>query len=523
MTTEQTFPLALEMRDIEMRFNAVPVLQNVNFALEPGVVHAIVGHNGAGKSTLMKIALGLYRPTEGEVLICGQRLIADSPAVARSLGLGMVFQERSLVPTLSGLDNLFLNDEKRSPIGSLRRRAQLAEARELCARVGISPSVMKRRVSELTPVEQQMLEIAKALRLASSVLILDEPTAPLGHQEIGQLFRVVRNVARQGVGVILITHHLAEVFEVSDKVTCLREGKITLSCPAAETSVPGLIRAMLGDREIVLNSPGRRVAISTLKDRPAALDVTSLQVRGKLDDVTFSTAPGEIVGLVGLAGSGRTTLVKTLFGDIRRDAGQVTVAGKPFSPRHPGDAIGRGVYLIPEDRAVHGLLLTKPIAENAALSILRQLRTWILLRMSRGRQRAAELMSLLGIRAKGPEQAVAELSGGNQQKVVVAKVLATMPKLLLLDEPTFGVDVGAASDLAQYMRSEAASGMSVLWASSDLQELLHVADRILVLADGVIKTSVAADSPLFTESALIEAMQRSSHRESQHDVAGRAT
>jgi ABC-type sugar transport system ATPase subunit len=515
------FSFALEMRDIDMRFNAVPVLQDVNFALEPGVVHAIVGHNGAGKSTLMKIALGLYRPTAGEVLIGGSRLTADSPAQARSLGLGMVFQERSLIPTLNGLDNLFLGDEQRSPVRSVRRRAEFAEAEELCARVGISPGIMKRRVSELSAVEQQMLEIAKALRLASTVLILDEPTAPLGHQEIGQLFTVVRNVARNGVGVILITHHLAEVFEVSDKVTCLREGRITLSCPAAQTSVSGLIRAMLGDREIVASGPGRRNATSITRTGAPALDVTSLQVRGKLTDVSFETVPGEIVGLVGLAGSGRTTLMRTLSGDIRRDGGQVLLAGQPYNPRHPAGAISRGVYLIPEDRAIHGLLLTKPIVENSTLSILRQLRTGLLLRMSRARQRTSELMSLLGIRAKGPGQVVSELSGGNQQKVVVSKVLATMPKLLLLDEPTFGVDVGAAADLAQYIRSEAASGMAVLWASSDLSELIRVADRILVLADGEIRARIDAGSPEFTESALIEVMQRSSYRAGLPDTAGR--
>lgn len=517
----QTPEFALEMRDIEMRFNGVPVLQDVNFALEPGVVHAIVGHNGAGKSTLMKIAEGVYRPTRGEVLIGGSMLGSADASAARSLGIGMVFQEKSLIPALTGLDNLFLNDERVTPLRSLRRRVETAEAHDLLDRLGISPSMLKRHVSELSVVEQQMLEIAKALRLASRVLILDEPTAPLGHREIGHLFKVVRNVARHGAGVVLITHHLAEVFEVSDKVTVLREGRVTLSCPASETDVPGLVRAMLGDREIAVNTPGRRRAARVRGSEPA-LDVRSLDIRGKLSDVSFQLFPKEIVGLVGLAGSGRSVLMRSLFGDIPRDGGQVLLFGKPYSPRHPADAIRKGVYLIPEDRAVHGLLLTKPIVENSALSILRRLATWGVLRMSRARRRTRELMSLLGVRAKGPDQIVTELSGGNQQKVVVAKVLATMPKLLLLDEPTFGVDVGAASDLAQYVRGEAASGMAVLWSSSDIQELVHVADRILVLADGTIRKSVDESSPDFTESALIEAMQRSSHRQALPDAAGGA-
>jgi ABC-type sugar transport system ATPase subunit len=514
----QTPELALEMRDIEMHFSGVPVLKDVNFTLEPGIVHAIVGHNGAGKSTLVKIAQGVHRPTRGEVYVGGTRMGQADAAVARSLGIGMVFQEKSLIPTLTGLDNLFLNDERVTPVRSLRRGAEWEEVRDLLDRLGIPPSLLKRHVSELSVVEQQLLEIAKALRLATKVMILDEPTAPLGHQEIGRLFEVVRNVARHGVGVILITHHLGEVFEVSDKVTVLREGRVTLSCPASQTTVAGLVKAMLGDREIQVNQPGRRQP--QRRSSEAALDVRSLQVRGKLSDVSFQLFPQEIVGLVGLAGSGRSTLMRTLFGDIRRTGGEVHLFGKPYRPRHPAGAIRNGVYLIPEDRAVHGLLLTKPIVENSSLSILRQLVSWGVLRMSRGRRKARELMSLLGIRARGPEQLVTELSGGNQQKVVVAKVLGTMPKLLLLDEPTYGVDVGAASDLAQYVRSEAASGMAVLWASSDVQELVRVADRILVLTDGIIRASLDAGSPGFTESSLIEAMQRSSRRQAQSGTAG---
>src|SRR5579875_2160854 len=502
--------LALEMRSIDMHFSGVSVLQDVSFAVEPGVVHAIVGHNGAGKSTLMKIAQGVYRPSSGEVYVGGTPMESADAKVARSLGIGMVFQEKSLIPTLTGLDNLFLNDERVTPLRSLRRGAESRDAQDLLDRLGISHSLLKRRVSEFSVVEQQLLEIAKALRLSSRVLILDEPTAPLGHQEIGRLFEVVRNVAWQGVGVILITHHLGEVFEVSDRVTVLREGRVTLSCPAAETTVPGLVRAMLGDREIHMDEPGRRQ--QNRRDGDAVMTVRSLEVRGKLSNVSFRLYPNEIVGLVGLAGSGRSTLLRTLFGDVRRSGGDVLLGGKPYRPRHPADAIRSGVYLIPENRAVHGLLLAKPIVENSSLSILRDLVSLGVLRMSKGRRRAREWMTLLGIRATGPEQVVMELSGGNHQKVVVAKVLSTTPRLLLLDEPTYGVDVGAASDLAKYVRNQAASGMAVLWASSDVGELVRVADRILILADGTIRAAALAGSPEFTEPALIEAMQRSSRR-----------
>jgi ribose transport system ATP-binding protein len=509
MTNGDKAEPALELRDIEMKFSGTTVLHDVNLRLEPGVVHSIVGHNGAGKSTLMKIALGVHRPTRGEVLIGGQRLDSADPTAARSLGLGMVFQEKSLVPTLNGLDNLFLNAEQKNSVRGIRRKAEFAEAEELCDLLGVSPGLLKRRVSGLSAVEQQMLEIAKALRLARKVLVLDEPTAPLGHREIGMLFEVVRNIARRGTGVILITHHLSEVFEVSDRVTCLREGTVTLSCPASETDVAGLVKAMLGDKEI---SAAARRERQRAAHGEVALDVSGLRVRGKLEGVTFQVAPGEIVGLAGLAGSGRSTLLRSLFGDIRWDGGQVRLFGRRYRPRHPSGAIRSGVYLVPEDRAIHGLLLTKPIVENAMLSVLRRIVAWGLLRMSRGRQRTAALMKLLGIRARGPGQLVAELSGGNQQKIVVAKVLATTPRMLLLDEPTYGVDVGAAADLAAYIRGQAEAGMAVLWASSDLREITEIADRILILADGVIRTSIDRTSADFTESALIEAMQRSGTR-----------
>jgi ABC-type sugar transport system ATPase subunit len=487
-----------------MKFAATPVLSNVSFALEPGVVHAIVGHNGAGKSTLMKIALGVHRPSVGEVVIGGKRLETADPTAARSLGLGMVFQEKSLIPTLNGLDNLFLNAEQTSEIRGIRRRAETEEALELCDRLGVSPLLLKRRVSELSAVEQQMLEIAKALRLASKALILDEPTAPLGNKEISQLFQVVRNVARHGTGVILITHHLAEVFEVSDQVTVLREGRITLSCQTSETDVSGLVKAMLGEEKVV----AYRSKETNGNGGSVAMDVSGLQVRGKLEDVSFQLVTGEIAGLVGLAGSGRSTLMRTLFGDIRRDGGQVTLFGKRYRPRHPADAIRRGVYLVPESRAIHGLLLSKSIAENVALSILGRIKRWGFVRMAQGRANARRMMQALGIRARGPDQLVSELSGGNQQKVVVAKTLSTGPRLLLLDEPTYGVDVGAASDLAELIRQQAEAGIAVLWASSDIRELTEVADRILILADGVIRASVSRGSPQFTESALIEGMQR---------------
>jgi ABC-type sugar transport system ATPase subunit len=500
--------LALEMRGIIKSFGPVPVLRGVDYVVRRGSIHALVGHNGAGKSTLMKIALGGHAPTEGSVRIGDSELTVAQPSEARRLGLGMVLQERSLISTLNGLDNIFLNAEHIGRGRVIRRRAELAEARTLCDRLGISHEVLDRRAADMTAVEQQMVEIAKAVRLASNVLVLDEPTAPLSHREIDALFGVIRRVAALGAGIVLITHHLAEVFAVSDEVTVLREGRVTLHAGTDSTDIPALIEAMLGRS---------KSTIDTAREAPRKLDpgtdpvlsVQGLSVTGKFPDgISFDVAPGEIVGVAGLVGSGRTTLLKALFGAVPIAGGRVDLHGSPYGPRSPWAAIRRGVFLIPENRADDGLVPSEPIVENVILPVLRDVTSAHVVRMGRARAMTRSFMADLNVRASGPDQMVGELSGGNQQKVVLAKALATRAGLLLLDEPTFGVDVGAAAELIRHVRAMAAQGKGVLWATSDLQELLAVADRILVIADGTIREVIARGDPGFTEAHLIEAMQR---------------
>jgi len=500
--------LALEMRGITKSFGPVPVLRGVDYVVRRGSIHALVGHNGAGKSTLMKIALGGHAPTEGSVRIGGTELTVAQPSEARRLGLGMVLQERSLIPTLNGLDNIFLNAEHVSRTRVIKRRSELAEARSLCDRLGISHQVLGRRVADMTAVEQQMVEIAKAVRLATNVLILDEPTAPLSYREIDALFDVIRRVAALGAGIVLITHHLAEVFAVSDEVTCLREGRVTLHTATAATDIPSLIEAMLGkSRSTIQNAPTNRAPV----DPGAApvLSVRDLSVTGKFPDgISFDVAPGEIVGVAGLVGSGRSTLLKALFGAVPIAGGRLELTGEPYAPRSPWAAIDRGVFLIPENRADEGLVPSEPIVENVILPVLPKVTSAHVVRMGRARGMTRTLMADLNVRASGPDQMVGELSGGNQQKVVLAKALATGAALLLLDEPTFGVDVGAAAELIRHVRAMAAQGKGVLWATSDLQELLGVADRVLVIADGTIREVIPRGDPGFSDAHLIEAMQR---------------
>jgi ribose transport system ATP-binding protein len=508
----------LEMERIGKRFGQVWVLKNVNVSVRRGSIHAIVGHNGAGKSTLMKIALGAERPTEGEVRVAGRQLTYSRPAEARTLGLGMVMQERSLIRTLSGLDNLYLNSERKSAVGLVNVRRQRAEIAGLLEELAIPRTLLATMTSDMSTIEQELIEIARALRLGSQVLILDEPTAPLGREEITRLFGVLKTIAARGAGIVIITHHLAEVFAVSDMVTCLREGEVVLQTATRDTNMAGLISAMLGRRpwegaHLPVHSSKRvhaAVQSTSRKKSEPSLLVRNLKVGAKLADVSFEAFPGEVLGVVGLAGSGRTTLLRTLFGDLRQDGGEIMFRHKRYRPNSTQDAMDKGVFLIPEDRGVHGLMLAKSVAENITVVILRRLTGVMgLLRFSEGRAEARKMMKVLDVRATGTDQLVRELSGGNQQKVVLAKAMTLSPGLLLLDEPTFGVDIGATHEIIAKVRIMAEEGATILWASSDLLEVTHVADRIVVLRDGVIGATIGPDeADLFTEDALVTMMQR---------------
>ncbi len=500
---------ALEMRGIGMSFGNQWVLRGVDYTVRRGSVHGVVGHNGAGKSTLMKIALGGYTPVEGTVTIAGEQLTFSKPAEARDLGVGMVLQEHSLIGTLNGLDNIFLNAEPINRAHLLRRGEERREAVELCDRLGISSAVLRKLAANMSPVEQQMVEIAKAMRLGRNVLILDEPTAPLSSTEIKALFAVIRSAAAFGTGIVLITHHLNEIFAVTDEVTCLRDGEVTMSKKTSETNLDEVIGAMLGSRREKIDRAATPAREADVNARPK-LTVRDLHVGTKLSSVSFDLRPGEILGIAGLVGSGRSTLLRALFGDLRPQAGEMELDGEPYRPRSPIDAIREKVFLIPEDRKVHGLVLTETIANNVALPVMSRLSSGGILRAAAGVRLARELGERLDIRYRGPRQVAGELSGGNQQKVVLAKSLAVDAEVLLLDEPTYGIDIGAAADLIGQVRSMTDQGRAAIWVSSDLQELLKVADRVLLLADGEIKRTVLSSDPDFSEASLLRAMQRQS-------------
>jgi len=500
-------PPALELRGISLSFGSVDVLRGVDLVVRRGEVHALVGHNGAGKSTLMRVAHGDYEPGAGEVRIGGHLAAKASPAQARRLGLGMVHQERSLIDSLDGLDNIFLNAEHKR-FGLLQRRSERAEAEDLCEQLGIDPAVLGMKAAAMSPVQQQMVEIAKATRSARSVLILDEPTAPLTHREIDALFQVIRRLAASGSGVVMITHHLNEIFEVCDQVTVLRDGSVAATSATADATVEGLIEAMLGREEPTPPRAARNER--DFSSRPAAFECRELNTRGVPEaGVSLTVREGEVVGLVGLAGSGRSTLLGTIFGHRRPRRGTMALRGRAFTPRGPRQAIAQGVFLVPEDRKVRGLHLTQTVEDNITLPVLPSLRRGVVFfDRAGGRRLAVRLAARTRLRSIGVDQPAQELSGGNQQKVVLAKALATEPTLLLLDEPTLGVDVGAARELIDQIRAMADTGAGVIWASSDLGEVLNVADRIIVLADGTVRSELTRHDSGWSEANLIHLMQR---------------
>ncbi|MFH5823084.1 sugar ABC transporter ATP-binding protein [Georgenia sp. AZ-5] len=479
-------PFALEMLGIVKVYGTTEVLHGVDLRVRSGSVHALVGANGAGKSTLLKIADGATSATAGRVLVNGTEHHFDGPVEARRSGIGMVFQERSVLPELSVSDNVFLNDEQKR-LGLIRRRAQVDQTRRIFDELGvrIPPDLA---VKQLGVGDQQMVEIAKALRLAKSVLILDEPTAALTEREVRRLFTVVRQIAASGTGIVYVSHRLQEVFDLCDTITVLRDGRVVMDTALVETDMGSVVEAIAGGA--LKDAPAHRAAEEVGVAQPAVLEVADLNIAGKLTEVSFVVRAGEILGVAGLAGSGRSTLLKSLFGIVPRQGGTIRVAGRIAAPTSPAEAIRAGLYLIPEDRKTEGLVLSHSVEDNLVLSILRRVRTGPLYDPRRSAELARRTIEQLDIKTPAPGEPVERLSGGNQQKVVLGKAFNAGGHVLMLDEPTFGVDVRAGGQILDRVRAFVGAGNGAVWVTSDLRELTRVADRILVLADGRVRDVV---------------------------------
>lgn len=465
----------LSLHGISKQFPGVIALSDVSMDFRAGEVHALVGENGAGKSTLIKTLAGAHQPSSGWIEMNGSRYESLTPAQARELGIAVIYQEFTLVPVLSAAENIFLGDYiMKGPI--LDRRAMSARARELFARlkVNIDPRTL---VQDLTTGYQQIVEIAKALARDARILVMDEPSAPLTTTEVEAMFEVVETLREHGVTVIYISHRMEEIFRLADRVTVLRDGQYVATREVKETNRAELITLMVG-RELSETFPERSHEVG---DR--SIRVSNLTGNG-VRDISFEAHRGEVLGFAGLVGAGRTELMEMLFGAAPSDSGTIEVHDNPARTQNVLAAIGTGIALVPEDRKRHGVLLNLPIKENVSLPSLKRLSTFGVVQRGRENRLVEEYRASLRIKTPSVAAKVGNLSGGNQQKVVLAKWLAMDTDILIFDEPTRGIDVGARHEIYLIMNELAAAGKTILMVSSDMEELLGMSDRLIVLSRG---------------------------------------
>jgi len=497
-------PRLLEMTGIGKSFGPVRVLDDVRFDLLPGEVHILAGENGAGKSTLVKILAGVHTEFEGTVRVGGERVRFSGPPDAAARGISVIHQELSLIPDMSVADNVFLGRELHGRLGWMHGREQERRCAHLVAELGLD--VDPRRPVGSYPISvQQAIEIAKALAFEARIIIMDEPTSALTEPEVARLFGIVDGLKARGCGVIYISHKMEEVYRIADRITVLRDGRHVATAPASEMPRRDLLRFMVG-REVGEQFPARSAAFGPERLRLERFSVPSADGRGRpaVDGVSVSVRSGEILGIGGLQGSGASDLLNGLFGAYgARTTGAVRLDGRPFRPESPGASIRQGVALLTSDRKANGLVLGMSVTRNITLPSARKYSPWGWFLQGREYACACRHRDALRIRVASVNAPVASLSGGNQQKVVLAKWLETTPRALLLDEPTRGVDVGAKHEIYELIRRCTAEGMAVMLITSELPELLALSDRILVMHRG--RRTALLDADQATPEAVLHA------------------
>ena len=474
----------LALEHVVKTFGAVVALADGSLSVEAGSIHALMGENGAGKSTLVKVLAGVHQPDSGAVVIDGEPLVFRSPADSKARGISVIYQEPTLFPDLTVAENIFVGRQPRGRFGLVDRAAMRDEARALFDRLGV-PVEPDRLAEGLSIADQQIIEIAKAISLDARILVMDEPTAALSGVEVERLFAVARGLRDSGAGIVFISHRFDEVFELCDQVTVMRDGRYIATHRIADITTDGLVREMVG-RDIATLFPKQDAEIGR-----AILEVRGLTRAGVFSDISFEVHAGEIVALAGLVGAGRTEVARAVFGVDRYDAGTVRVLGAAVRPRSPQAAIDAGMAFVPEDRRKQGLVMDLSVARNATLTLRHQLARFGLINAARERRVAEEWTTRLQVKTGTQDQAVATLSGGNQQKVVLAKWLATDPKLLIVDEPTRGIDIGTKAEVHRLISDLAGRGIAVLMISSELPEVLGMADTVLVMHEGEITARLA--------------------------------
>jgi rhamnose transport system ATP-binding protein len=477
VTTTTTETPVLALSAASKSFGAVHALREASLELRGGEVHALMGENGAGKSTLVKMLAGVYRPDEGTVMVDGEAVSFHGPVDARDAGVAIIYQEPTLFPDLSVAENVFMGRQPLSAGRRIDRKAMHDQVDDLFRRLGVDLDA-ERPVRGLSIADQQIVEIAKALSFDARVLIMDEPTAALSGAEVERLFGVVRTLRERGAALMFISHRLEEVFQICDTVTVMRDGAVTFDGPLAGLSNDDLVRQMVGrDLDALFPKETARIGATVLK-------VERLTREGVFTDISFEVRAGEIVALAGLVGAGRSEVARAIFGIDRWDGGSVELLGRTIRNGRPNAAMRAGIGFVPEDRRQQGLVMDLSVARNATMTRTRALSHLGLIRSASERALATEWGTRLQLKYHRLDDPVGRLSGGNQQKVVLAKWLATEPRLLIVDEPTRGIDVGTKSEVHRLISQLAGQGLAVLMISSELPEVLGMADRVLVMHEG---------------------------------------
>ncbi|WP_374630593.1 sugar ABC transporter ATP-binding protein [Pannonibacter indicus] len=502
--------ILVEMHRIDKRFPGVHALKAVSFDLQEGEVHALMGENGAGKSTLMKILSGVYQPDSGRILVEGREVTLPSPRAAQDQGIGIIHQELALMKDLTVAQNIFIGREPRLSFGRVDDAKMIRDAEALFRTLNITIDP-RRKVDGLSIARQQMVEIAKALSARSRVLIMDEPTAALTDSEINELFAMIARLKADGVGIVYISHKMDEIRRISDRVTVMRDGEYVGTVGAKETPISQIISMMVG-RTLT----DEVVSIPDLTGAEVALEVKGLNRGREIRDVSFSLKKGEVLGFAGLMGAGRTEVARTIFGADPRDSGEITVHGRKVEIRSPVDAVRAGIGYLSEDRKHFGLALGMDVADNVALASMHRFTGGLgQVRDEAMRKTARDFIRSLGIRTPSERQEVRLLSGGNQQKVVIAKWLLRNCDILIFDEPTRGIDIGAKSEIYKLLADLAAEGKAIIVISSELPEILRVSHRIAVMCEGRLTGTLPGGAGTTQEDIMHLATARQATRQEE--------
>ena len=473
----------LEMKNITKQFPGVLALNNVNLQVYPGQVLALVGENGAGKSTLMKVISGVHKMDAGEIILEGKSVTITSPLHSRQLGVSIIFQELSVLNNMNIAENIFVGREKKKN-GFVDKKAQHAEAKALLARVGLDIDT-RTKTGMLSTAQKQMVEVAKALSFNSKLIIMDEPTSSLTDAETAKLMTIIRNLRDEGVAIVFISHRMNEIFEISDEIAVMRDGEMVDRMVTSEVDEARVIAAMVGrDVNDIFHKEEAPIG-------DVVLEVRNLSTKNFLKDISFNVRAGEIVGFAGLVGAGRSEVMRAVFGIDPHETGEILVNGKAVNIRNPIDALRAGMGFVPEDRKEQGLILKMSVRENASIAALASVAKGWFIDKKAERALSDEYVAKLRVKTPSNEQKVNNLSGGNQQKVVIAKWLANHPRVLILDEPTRGIDVGAKKEIHALTSELAKQGVAVIMISSELPEVLGMSDRIYVMHDGRIKGEIS--------------------------------